>query len=422
MNKLSKTRLYLSSLTVYRTLLADETVQRYMEMLDAAENGELSDFSDAYGAFYSGLLKHEGGPDFAARLEQLARYDDNAFSRAAANSDDAAVERMTLAALRDFETLNMIAALSCDDIKAAVKTRLAETKGAAEFIDGLPEFSSRNEWFSVKTDTMLRRSVMFYRENGFGLFARFGAFRWWNGRLTGIAYPDPIRLSDLKDYEYERGLVVSNTLNFLDGADGGNLLLYGDRGTGKSSTVKAIANEYRNRGLRIVEVAKDSLTEFPALLGALRDNPLKFLVFIDDLSFSTDDDSFSALKSVLEGGLVHKPDNCLIYATSNRRHLVKESFSERNADDVHAGDTMQEKLSLSDRFAMTVNFYAPDQRTYCHIVTVLASDRQIKIPPAELERGAIQWALKSGGRSPRAAKQFVEWAEARWKKGLPVFD
>ncbi len=420
MSKLSKTRLYLSSLTVYRNLLDDEIVRLYVEMLDAAENGELSDFSGAYGAFYSGLL--DCGPDFATRLEQLSRYDDNAFSRAAANKDDATVAQMTPVVLRDFETLKMVSTLSCDEIKTLVRARLTETKGATEFIDGLPEFAVINEWFLADTDAMLRRSVAFHHENGFGPFARYGAFRWWNGRLTEVAYPDPIRLSDLKDYEYERGLVVSNTLNFLEGADGGNLLLYGDRGTGKSSTVKAIANEYRNRGLRIVEVAKDSLTEFPALLGTLRDNPLKFLIFIDDLSFSTDDESFSALKSVLEGGLVHKPDNCLIYATSNRRHLVKESFLERNPDDVHAGDTMQEKLSLSDRFAMTVNFYAPDQRTYCHIVTVLASDRQIKIPPAELERGAIQWALKSGGRSPRVAKQFVEWAEARWKKGLPVFD
>jgi len=422
MIKFPKIRLYLSSLTVYRSLLADETVQRYFQMLDAAENGGLLDFGDAYGVFAAGLLKSDCGLDFSAHLERLARYDDNAFSRAAANRDDAAVARMTPAALRDFETLKMMSSFSCDEIKAIVKERFAATKGAVEFVDGLPEFKTENGWFSPDADTMLGEATAFYREQGFGPFARFGAFRWRNGRLTEVEYPDPIRLSDLKDYEYERGLVVSNTLDFLEGTDGGNLLLYGDRGTGKSSTVKAIANEYRDKGLRIVEVAKESLTEFPALLDVLRKIPLKFLIFIDDLSFSADDDAFSALKSVLEGGLVHQPDNCLIYATSNRRHLVKESFSERNADDVHAGDTMQEKLSLADRFAMTVNFFAPDQRTYCHIVSALARDRNMNVPATELERGAIQWALKAGGRSPRTAKQFVAWAEARWKKGLPVFD
>jgi predicted AAA+ superfamily ATPase len=237
-----------------------------------------------------------------------------------------------------------------------------------------------------------------------------------------VEHPDPVRLCELKDYEYERGLVVSNTLDFLEGVGGGNLLLYGDRGTGKSSTIKAVVNEFCGRGLRIVEATKENLRELPLLLDTLRENPLKFLIFLDDLSFSADDDAFSALKSMLEGGLVDQPFNCLLYATSNRRHLVKESFSERDADDVHAGDTMQEKLSLSDRCARTVDFFAPDQRTYCHIVSELARDRQLTIPPAELERGAIQWALRSGGRSPRAAKQFVAGAEARWKKGLPVSD
>lgn len=422
MNKLPMIRLCLSSLTVYRNLLEDETVQRYARMLAAAEDGKLMEFSDAYGAFYSGLLKNDCGPDFPAHLERLARYDENAFARAAANRDDEKTARLMPAARRDFEALSAAATFACGEIKAAVKKRLSATKGAAEFVDGLPEFATGGGWFSADADTTLDEAVSFYRANGFGAFARCGAFRWRNGKLTEVEHPDPIRLCELKDYEYERGLVVSNTLNFLDGMDGGNLLLYGDRGTGKSSTVKAIANEYRDRGLRIVEVTKEELTEFPALLDRLRENPLRFLIFIDDLSFSADDDAFSALKSVLEGGLVRKPDHCLIYATSNRRHLVKECFSERASDDVHAGDTMQEKLSLSDRFAMTVNFFAPDQRTYCHIVSALAEDRNMGVPPAELERGAIQWALKSGGRSPRAAKQFVEWADAMWKKGLPVFD
>jgi len=152
--------------------------------------------------------------------------------------------------------------------------------------------------------------------------------------------------------------------------------------------------------------------------------PLRFILFLDDLSFSADDAAFSALKSVLEGGVVARPENCRIYATSNRRHLVKETFSERSVDldDVHAGDTKQEKLSLYDRFDQTVNFFAPDQAQYLSIVRAIAQEKEISIPLEELDLGAVRWAIRAGGRSPRAAKQFVEWADARLKKGASILD
>ena len=154
----------------------------------------------------------------------------------------------------------------------------------------------------------------------------------------------------------------------------------------------------------------------------LHNVPQRFILFLDDLTFSEDDASFSALKSILEGGAAARPENCVVYATSNRRHLVKESFADRNPDDVHAGDTMQEKLALYDRFDQTINFFAPDQAKYLSIIRALALERNLEASLEELERGAIQWAIRAGGRSPRTAKQFVDWAAIQIHKGASILD
>ena len=211
-----------------------------------------------------------------------------------------------------------------------------------------------------------------------------------------MVYPDPIRLKSLKGYEAARKTVIDNTLALLNGLSANNCLLYGDRGTGKSSTVKAILNEYAPQGLRMVEI------------------------FIDDLSFTQQDDTYAALKAVLEGGLAAQPENALIYATSNRRHLVRECFSDRDGDEIHRGDTIQESLSLSDRFGLSVNFSVPDKTRYLDIVHALAEERGLEVSGSQLDTGAEQWALARGGRSPRCAKQYIAMVESRLKQGLPL--
>ncbi|MGE4484340.1 MAG: ATP-binding protein [Oscillospiraceae bacterium] len=426
MNRVTEARLYLSSLTIYRKILEDNVIASFLDLLRAAEGCDLQAFAGAYGEFYSRLSDCSDDLDLSSHLEGLVRYDDNAFSRTAAARLPTEGTGLMAAARRDLSSLHKAISIKPEEIKAEVKANFSGTVGASEFIDGLPGFSPVKGLFAQGIEAALESAVAFYRENGCGPFARYGAFKWYDGggaaRLSGITNPDPVRLCDLKGYEYERGVVVRNTLDFLEGSGANNLLLYGDRGTGKSSTVKAAAREYRGNGLRIIEVSKDYIKDFPLIVNAIRNVPLKFILFIDDLSFSSDDAGFSALKSVLEGGISSRPENCLIYATSNRRHLVKESFSERDGDDVHAGDTMQEKLSLADRFGITVTFSAPDQKLYIQIISALAHEKGFTIPDAELERGAIQWALRSGGRSPRAARQYIEWAQSRLKKGLPVTD
>jgi predicted AAA+ superfamily ATPase len=239
------------------------------------------------------------------------------------------------------------------------------------------------------------------------------------GEFIGVESPDPVRFSDLISYDLEREEVIQNTLHFLDGRPANNILLYGDRGTGKSSTVKALANEYHDRGLRIIEVPKGLLADFPLIIRRLDGRNLKFILFVDDLSFEDNEENYTSLKAILEGGLEIKPDNVLIYATSNRKHLIKERFSERAGlasgsvdDEIRAADTIQEKLSLSDRFGITVVFSSPDKKTYLEIVEGMAKKRGLKIDREHLHREAMKWELQYSGRSPRTARQFVDWLEA----------
>ncbi len=231
--------------------------------------------------------------------------------------------------------------------------------------------------------------------------------------------PDPVRLGDLIGYENERELVVRNTEHFVAGHAANNVLLYGDRGTGKSSTVKALLNEYADRGLRLIEVPKSLLGDLARLLRELRGRRERFVVFVDDLSFDDHESHYKDLKAVLEGGVEARPANVLLYATSNRRHLVLERFSDRGGplDEIHASDTQQEKLSFSDRFGISVTFGAPDQDRYLRIVSGLAGARGIAIDPAELRRRALEWATWQNGRSGRTARQFVDFLAG--ELGLP---
>jgi predicted AAA+ superfamily ATPase len=256
-----------------------------------------------------------------------------------------------------------------------------------------------------------------FARHGAGPFGRHRAFRYSEGGLRAVSEPDPVRLNELVGYERERGPLLRNTERFLAGLPAHHALLYGLPGTGKSSTVKAVLNEYADRGLRLVEVAKEDLKALPRVLGFLRARAPRFVLFVDDLSFEEHEVEYKALKALLEGSVEEPPENVRVYATSNRRNLIRERFSDRdesgaNDDDVHARDTMQEKLSLSARFGLRVTFPTPDQRRYLEIVAGLAHRRGIKIPAEELEERAILWDRWHAGRSGRTARQFVDELEA----------
>lgn len=243
---------------------------------------------------------------------------------------------------------------------------------------------------------------------GYGIFASAKMFRAAGDEIVPVEAADEITTESFVGYEAERQKVFDNTKALIEGRPAANVLLFGDAGTGKSSTVKACANFYYDQGVRLIELRKDQLFSLSSVMGRIAGNPLKFIIFIDDLSFNKNDDCFSMLKAALEGSASAKAGNAVIYATSNRRHIVKENFSDRAAsDDVHHGDTMQELMSLSDRFGLTVYFCKPNKQLYLQIVHALARKKGVSLEENQLNIQAEAFALSKGSRSPRAAEQFV---------------
>lgn len=295
----------------------------------------------------------------------------------------------------------------CEETAAQIQIRLNTFYDTLDF-GKLPLYD--NGVFNYTPDYFLD----YVRTHGSGMFAKYKAFTY-DGELHPIDHPDTIRLSDLKNYEEQRKQVVDNTVCFLSGKPAQNVLLYGDRGTGKSSTVKAVLNE--SKYLRMVEVLKSDIELIPQLFRRLRDIPLHFIVLIDDLSFSENDDRFGILKGILEGSLAAKPDNILIYATTNRRKIIRETIADR---EVSGADAIDESMSLSDRFGLLVTFMKPDKRVYLDIVQKLAEDKDLDIPEEKLFAAAERFALKRGGRSPRTARQFVDWVEGRLALGSDI--
>ncbi len=251
--------------------------------------------------------------------------------------------------------------------------------------------------------------------SGAGPFGRYRAFRWEEGELRAVTRPDPARLSALIGYEREREPLLKNTERLIAGLPSHHALLYGPPGTGKSSTVKAVLNEYAHEGLRLVELGKEDLKELPRALGALRDRGLRFVLFVDDLSFEESEVEYKTLKALLEGSVEEPPGNVRVYATSNRRNLIRERFSDRDegaADDVHAHDTAREKQSLAARFGLRLTFPSPDQKEYLEIVAGLARERSLDLPEGELRERALLWDRWHAGRSGRTARQLVDELEA----------
>lgn len=372
----------LQSLAVFRGILREDTVSRLLEFL-------INPTADSYGNFVSGLYEH--GDSLTDFLIETVAEDENPYMKRIAAMEEIPA-RIDEAAKNELEFLQRLSRLTSDEAWAA--------------IDRGKPFAG---WEVSEKDFLriYRERIAALHTKGFGIFAKYHAFSLKDGKLVPIKNPDPQRLSQLSGYELEREKIIANTMALLRDKPAPNALLYGDAGTGKSSTVKAIVNEYRDMGLRLIELTKSQLGELPDVIGKIAGNPLKFIIFIDDISFSADDDNFSALKAVLEGTSAAKTPNMTIYCTSNRRHLVKESFSDRSGDDIHASDTREELVSLSERFGLKVAFLKPNKDIYLQIVENLAKQYEIECTPDLLTR-AEAYALRRSGRSGRAAKHFIE--------------
>ncbi|HIT89270.1 MAG TPA: ATP-binding protein [Candidatus Merdenecus merdavium] len=257
--------------------------------------------------------------------------------------------------------------------------------------------------------------VSFYQEFGVGKLGLHKAFRVENRdgavKIVPIRNIPHVHLDDLVGYEIPKKKLIDNTKAFVEGKPANNCLLFGDAGTGKSSSVKGILNEYYDQGLRIIEVYKHQFQDLNSVIAQIKNRNYKFIIYMDDLSFEEFEIEYKYLKAVIEGGLEKKPDNVLIYATSNRRHLIKENFSDKEGkrDELHASDTVQEKLSLVARFGVSIFFIAPDKKEFQEIVRILAKRHGVKMEEERLFEEANKWELYHGGRSGRTAQQFIDY-------------
>ena len=393
----------LAGLAVFRGLLEDPVIAAYAHFIRTLAGGAgRQAICEAAGQFEAVLFGADTD-DFSEHLSAAVLECENICARRAARG---ALSPVLEKALDDeLQFLETLSAMSLDDLLLAAGLN-ADQREELAF---LPRWTAHPTGLAASYEDRL--SEMGRR--GYGMFARHHVFMLSeDGRLIPVRHPDPQRLADLPGYEHEREKVIANTKALLAGLPANNVLLYGDAGTGKSSAVKAIVNEYAPDGLRLVEVKKNQLYLLPDLMDKLAANPLKFILFIDDLSFAANDDNFAALKAILEGSAGGRADNIAVYATSNRRHLVKETMSDRTGDDIHEADTRQEMMSLSARFGLIVTFQRPDKALYSQILLDLARQFGLSIPPEQLITMGEAFAIRAGGRSPRAAKQFIEQCRA----------
>ncbi|MDF2907088.1 MAG: hypothetical protein K0R34_2409 [Herbinix sp.] len=322
----------------------------------------------------------------------------------------------------DFTGLERELGIDCFSVissyKAIVKSGSRYNKNVSEKVQLLSRqielAKNEREVFALVTN--------FYRDYGVGIFGLNKAFRIRKDggtlELVPITNTQEVQLSDLVGYELQKKKLIDNTRAFIEGRKSNNALLFGDSGTGKSTCVKAILNEYYPEGLRMIEIYKHQFEDLSTIIARLKNRNYKFIIYMDDLSFEEFEIEYKYLKAVIEGGLETKPDNVLIYATSNRRHLIRETWNDRSdmetTEELHRSDTMQEKLSLVARFGITINFSSPNKRDYQNIVLELAKrQRNINMTEEELLLEANKWELSHGGMSGRTAQQFINYLAGR---------
>ena len=404
--KLREWNARLHGLVVFRSLLDDPVVAKLVDLTDRMEAGApgYGPVCDAVAQFEAALFEHT--TNWGSYLSAAVLEAETVCVRQAASGTLAPALQTALDSELAF--LQALCGLTLDELLAAA----GSATGQAQELAFLPRW----ETSGIDLPAAYAQRMSEVGKKGYGMFAKHHVFTVENGQLVPVKYPDPQRLSELPGYEKEREKVIANTKALLAGMPANNVLLYGDAGTGKSSAVKAIANEFAPEGLRLVEVKKNQLYQIPDLMDKLAANPLKFILFIDDLSFTANDDNFAALKAILEGSVGGRAKNIAVYATSNRRHLIKETLTDRTGDDIHEADTRQELMSLSARFGLTVTFQPTEKARFETILAELAKQHGIDMPMDQLLVKAEAFAIRAGGRSPRVAKQFIEQCEAGVQK------
>ncbi|MGN1418084.1 MAG: ATP-binding protein [Acutalibacteraceae bacterium] len=380
----------LDSVTVFRNITSSAVMKNLISFLECQEQGSMKvrKYADFVAALY------DEGCDLGKYILRLVLEDENEYVIFLSQKKEIPIcmKETVRAELRLFSEISTLS-----------PEAFAHLVG--NFDGHLPLFDNTQFDFEKRYDEKIARLF----KDGYGIYSKYSMFNIRDGgEITPLRSADSISIDDLVGYESERQKVIDNTKALIEGKPAANILLCGDAGTGKSSTVKAVVNLLADEGVRLIELRKEQLMSLPIVMEEINHNPLKFIIFIDDLSFNNGEEGFGTLKAILEGSASARANNAVIYATSNRRHLVKETFSDRDGDDVHRSDTIQELVSLSERFGLTIFYSKPSKELYLKIVKSLAEKEQLEIPDEELFRQAEAFALRKGSRSARAARQFID--------------
>ncbi len=389
-------RIRLSGVAAYRNILGLPVMEKLLSLLGLLQKGEgeaaLAAYCDAYY-----LLQQAGFHSLPAYLQEHILYDTAPFPEQAAFGE--AGDSLCAAARRDLDAFRALCEVSGEQWRELLRDALPEDW--AQTADTLPVWDTEPQLISFAELTD------FYRRNGAGLFSKYRAFLWRDRKLHPVEKPDFIPADELVGYTLQRDQVYANTAALVAGKRVNNVLLYGDSGTGKSATVKSLLGIRAFESLRLIEMDKSELAGIPELIRMLGHRPQKFILYIDDLAFDKDDQTYSLLKTILEGGLEPKPANVAIYATSNRRHLVRESFTDRIGDELDASETIEEKTSLSERFGLRIPYMTLNQEQFLSLTYELAERAGVRLSREELRPRAIRWTMRHPGRTPRVAQQLV---------------
>ncbi len=392
-----KLREALKSVCVYKNVMDKPVMAWVSRLLERLEQGHGEPALEAYTSLFSALCS-EGCSTLGQWLDAALRYEENSYAQFVARGEDNPA--LTAAARRDIEIFQLLAQKSFAGFAAELRSLLGDTY--KDVLVRLPQ-PGQDEQASFDFDSLTE----FYRLHGAGLFAKYRAFLWEDSQLFPVEQPDSPEPAELLGYEMQREQVIANTRALVAGHRVNNVLLFGDSGTGKSATVKSLLTQPGLESLRLIEVQKEGLSDLTRLIRTLRTKPQKFILFIDDLAFDQDDRVFSVLKTILEGGLEPRPANVAVYATSNRRHLVRQTFSERAGEEVDTFETISEKTALSERFGLRIPYQNMDKKGYLALVDHLAAREGIEMDAEVLHHQAMQWDVRHGGRSPRSARQFI---------------
>lgn len=376
----------INSLTVLRGLNKNKLFASLTDYCCHADGNEKTAFNDLLYEIFDTRAENS----VAGYIGELILTDDNAFSRICA-SGKAPSAFLSEAFTNDLKTIRQM---------------VAKIRECTQF-----EIGTSGSLYSGSAESVLTNLQNFYFNNGYGKFIKNKAFTYENGELVPAVNATEITLDQLKDYESEKKIITENVRNFLSGLPYSHMLLYGDRGTGKSSTVHAVINKFCGEKLRLIEVGKKDISHIPDIKRKLADNPLKFIILLDDLALDDKNDDVAELKTIFEGSFSNTFGNIMLIATSNRRHIVKENYTDRQ-NSVHPSDVIAEQLSLADRFGLAVMFSTTDKQAYISIIEQLAADYNIKTDKEQLCSLAERWAIIKGGRSPRRAKQFIDFVYA----------